>query len=784
VPARRSSRGRRRTAPSGPLAGLIVLAFILGLTAWSVASLRPPDPRPITAPAQEFSAARAFEHVQEIAAETHVAGSPANDRVIGALVATLTDLRLDTRVQHAVGTWQAGPGEVEMARVRNVVAVLPGNGSTGRLFLVAHHDSVATGPGAADGAAGVSAVLEVVRALSQGPQLRNDVVVVLTDAEEACRCGAEAFAASHPLAADGGVVLTFGARGTSGPPIMVGTSRGNADLVGAFAVAAPYPVASSAVVELYRALSHDTDFSVLLADGEFAGLDTAFTDGIAAHHTPQDVPERLDRGTLQAMGDNVLAVARELAGRDLAALAQPAAHDATYFPVLGEMARYPGRWVWPLAVAALAAVSLLAVVADRRGLSSRSRTAAGAVLVLIPLALAPLAVQGMWSVLVAVRPDYGGMLDPWRPGWFRLAAVALVAAVVLVWYAVLRRRIGAVALATGALVWPAALAAGLAAVAPGGSHLAAWPALVGALAGMLTVATSSRVVRAGAALVAGGVAVVVLAPTVALFFPAFGLSSGAAPAFVVTMLAVVLLPAFELLFPDEEFEPDGRDRLAAAAVPVTALVVAAACAGAGLAVDRFDARHPAPTRLAYALDTDAGRAWWASTEDLPGAYTGRYVNSRGALPVDFPYLGADVVSGAAEPADLPAPAVEIVSDTVVGGNREITVRVTPRRPGVRLLAVELSVEGGTVVGGRVAGRAVAEEALGEERLRVTFHAPPSDGLQASFTVAGDGAARLRVIDGSHGLDGLPGFEPRPDGVDAAGTHSADLVVVAATTRLG
>jgi hypothetical protein len=67
---------------------------------------------------------------------------------------------------------------------------------------------------------------------------------------------------------------------------------------------------------------------------------------------------------------------------------------------------------------------------------------------------------------------------------------------------------------------------------------------------------------------------------------------------------------------------------------------------------------------------------------------------------------------------------------------------------------------------------------------VTFHAPPADGLQASFTVAGGGPVRLRVIDGSDGLDGLPGFEPRPDGVDAAGTHSSDLVVVSASTDLG
>jgi hypothetical protein len=786
VSARRSSRrrGRRAGAP-GRVVGLLVVALLLGLTAWSVAALQPPDPLPLTAPAEEFSAARAFEHVQGIASEIHVAGSPANDRVVDRLVATLTELGLDTRVQNAVGSWQSGPGETEMARVRNVVGVLPGSAPTGRLFLMAHHDSVETGPGGADDAAGVSSLLETVRALSQGPQLRNDVVVVLTDAEEACLCGAEAFATSHPLASNGGVVLNFEARGTSGPPIMFETSRGNADLASAFATAAPHPVASSFAVEVYRALPNDTDFSVLLGDGDFTGLNTAFIDGAAAYHTPQDTPDRLDRASLQAMGDNALAVTRELAGRDLGALSRPGAADASYFPVVGELVRYPGSWVWPLAAAALAAVLLLAVVTGRRGESSLGRTAGGAALALLPLVLAPLAVQGLWSLLVAVRPDYSSMLDPWRPGWFRLAATALVVAVVLVWYAALRRRVGPEVLALGALIWLAVLAAVLAAFAPGGSYLAAWPALAGAVAGLLATLTSSRVVRASAALVGGAVAVVVLAPTVALFFPALGLSSGAAPAVVATMLAVALLPVFELLFGDDDGAAGGRARLTAAVVPATAVVVAVACTGVGLAVDRFDAEHPVPSQLVYALDTDTDQAWWASTEDEPGEYTGRYVSGRGALPVDFPYLaGADVASGAAELADLPAPVVEIVSDTLVGENREITVRVTPQRTAVRLLTLELSVADGTVTRGRISGRAIAEEALGEDRLWLTFHAPPAGGLQASFTVRGDGPVTLRAIDGSDGLDGLPGFEPRPEDVDAAGTHSSDLVVVSATTELG
>ena len=781
MPAERSSRGGRRPSRT---AGLVVLGLLLGLTVWSIVALQPPAPAPGDAPAQQFSATRAFAHVQDIAGESHVVGSDADQRVVDGLVATLTGLGLDTSVQHAVGATQTPTGTARMAWVRNVVAVLPGSHPTGRLFLMAHHDSVETGPGAADDAAGVAALLESVRALTEGPQLRNDVVVVLTDGEEACLCGAEAFASSHPLAGDGGVVLNFEARGTSGPPIMFETSTGNAGLTAAFAAAAPHPVASSFAVEVYRTLPNDTDFSDMLADGDFTGLNTAFIDGAAAYHTPQDAPARLDKGTLQALGDNALALTRELGNRDLTTLAKPAATDATYFPVLGRLVRYDGALVWPLAAAALVAAALFVLVVGRRGLSSLPRTAAATALTAVPLVAGPLSAQGLWWLLVAVRPGYASMLDPWRPGPYRLAVVALVVAVVLLWYALVRRWLGPSAAAVGGVVWLAVLAAVLARYAPGGSYLAAVPAVAGAVLGGIAALTSSRVVRVAAALLGGAVAVLVLAPTVALFFPALGLATGAAPAAMIALLAVALLPALELLFADPA-ALRRRGWMADAAVPVTALVLAAACTVAGLTVDSFDEGHPVPSRLAYVQDDDRHQAWWVTTETSPGAYTAGYVHSHDPLPADYPYLiGQDVRTGAAKSAGLPAPTVTRVSDTVVGGRREIRIRVTPQRPGVRLVVLDLTVDGGTVAGARVAGRAVPDTVLGKHRLWLVFHAPPADGLQAWFTVEGDGAVSLRTIDGSVGLAGLPGFAARPRGVDVAGSHTADMVLVSATTDLG
>ena len=314
-----------------------------------------------------------------------------------------------------------------MARVRNVVGFLKGSHSTGRLYLMAHHDSVENGPGGNDDAAGVSTLLETVRALTAGPQLRNDVVVVLTDAEEACLCGAEAFATSHPLAAGGGVALNFEARGTTGPPIMFETSRGNADLAGVVRRAAPHPVATSFAVEVYRALPNDTDFSVLLADGGFTGLNTAYIDGAAAYHTPQDRAGAHGPGAAcRRWATTRWPWSASSATATWRRWRSPAPSDATYFPVLGRLVRYPGSLVWPLAGAALlggrrpraGAAPAGHQLAAPDGGCRRARP-------LLPLVLAPAgragAVVRCWSL---IRPGYAAMLDPWRPGWYRLATVA------------------------------------------------------------------------------------------------------------------------------------------------------------------------------------------------------------------------------------------------------------------------------------------------------------------------------------------------------------------------
>ncbi|OMQ14842.1 hypothetical protein A7K94_0213705 [Modestobacter sp. VKM Ac-2676] len=65
-----------------------------------------------------------------------------------------------------------------------------------------------------------------------------------------------------------------------------------------------------------------------------------------------------------------------------------------------------------------------------------------------------------------------------------------------------------------------------------------------------------------------------------------------------------------------------------------------------------------------------------------------------------------------------------------------------------------------MTGGEVLGRPVPDGVLGEQRLTVAVHAPPADGVTATFRVAGDGPVTVRALDGTDGLAEVPGFAGR------------------------
>src|SRR6267142_80758 len=211
------------------ISGLIALLLIAAAAWLAIALQEPPRPGAGSVPPGDFSSARAMVDVEAIAERPHPIGSADQARVRDYIVARLRSLGVAPELQETVGVFAK---DRAAGRVTNILGRLQGTANTRAVMLCGHYDSVAAGPGAGDDASAVASLLETLRALRSGPAPRNDVIILVTDGEEAGLLGAAAFAAEHPWAKDVGVVLNFDARGNRGPVMMFETTPGNTRLIG------------------------------------------------------------------------------------------------------------------------------------------------------------------------------------------------------------------------------------------------------------------------------------------------------------------------------------------------------------------------------------------------------------------------------------------------------------------------------------------------------------------------------------------------------------------------
>jgi hypothetical protein len=759
-----AATGSRAAAALGAL-------FVVVVAVLTLLSERPPRPVSASAPTQEFSAQRALVALREFATEPRPLGSPASDRTRDYLVDALRSAGFSVQTNRAVGAVSA-EGVAAFGRVDNIVATLPGRNPTGSVVLAAHYDSVAAGPGASDDGAAIAAMLETVRALRNGDQLRNDLVLLITDGEEDGLLGAAAFAGRHPLVQQRAVVLNWEARGVSGPSLMFETSRDNAALVDVFAEATPHPHGDSSLIEFYRLLPNNTDFTEFAGAG-LPGLNFAYVEGAARYHTPGDSIANLDRASLQHHGANMLGLTRALGNIDLATLT--ADHDVIFFRFLGPVIIYPTELVWPLALFAVIVLAGVVALARHRRLLSIPRLLLGAVSVVLPLAAAAVAAQGLWWVLVALRPDYADNPFLYRPQLYQLAAAGLAGLAVLAWYLLLRRRLGPAALVCGPLVWLALLSVLSAWFAPATSHLVALPALFLAGGGLVALLVSRRSVWPVVAITAGIIpSVVLLMPVGVATFDAAGLPGGGAAAVLLALFGLTLLPLAELLLPPGA-QPLGKRRAVLVAVAGMGLVLA--LTGAGLAVDRVDAAHPRRANLAYVLDTDTGLARWVSRDAEPAEWTRTYVTEH-SEPAVVGFEDGLVWTGPAPTVPIPTPEVTLRSRQ--GGTVELHVS-SPRSAPTVVLRIDHRIDQVTVTAPGLAPADVTLVGTGQGQwpTEVRFGDLPPEGIDLTLRITYQGPLRISVYDQTHGLAHVPGFRPRPPALEPRHSDS-DAVVVART----
>lgn len=679
---------RRTTIVWLPVAALCLLApWLPG----------PPAPEPAQAPPETFSAARAFAHVEELAREPRPPGSAAHARVRAWLVAHLRALGFEVEVQEAVAVQgrfaQPDAGLAPAAAViRNVVAVRRGTASAGAVLLVAHYDSKATTPGAADDAMGVAVLLETARALTATP-LRNDLVLLLSDGEELGLVGAHVFAREHPLVREVGVFLNFEARGDAGPVMMFRTTPGSAPLVDALARAVSHPVTTSLMAAVARRLPNDTDFTELAAVG-LRGLDFANVGGFARYHAPTDTPENLDRRTLQHHGSYALGLARHLGALPSFEPLADAADASWFTPLPGRVVRYPESWDRAAALAGLVLSILLISLGIRAG-ARPGGIVAGALFAVVAPVTAGLAVLAAHRALLVASPDFAlaPSLSPEAVEAWQWAFLFAAATTTTGLYALARRFGDPRAIAAGAGLGWAGLAVATAFLVPGAGYLLCWPALGLALAAASRSPSGELATLAG--LAAGLVTIVLWRPILPLLAETFALAN---PLVVPALTALVLTGVPAAL----EALSGPRGRVTLGLLAATGLL-----AGAAATVPPFTASHPRPDVLFHAQELESGRAFLVSPDARTDDWTETMVD---AEPVTAPWLlparpDQPLRLRAVPPVEVPGSKVEPFAGPAPAGPRRVVRALVRPAPGSLMTALSIPAGAG-ITAARAGGRPV------------------------------------------------------------------------------
>lgn len=429
---------------------VLIIVSISLFTAFSSLSISNP-------PSSEgFSVKNTLNDLKHIAKAPHPTGSEEHDKVRDYIVKRLEQLGTNPLLQKAYAENNSKFG-YSSGDVQNIIGRLKGtNPNSKAILLSAHYDSTPRGPGASDDGVGVASLLETLRVLKEGPQLKNDIIILLTDDEENAMLGAAAFVKEHPYLKDVGVIINFEARGNRGPYIMFETAENNAWYIEQFKKASILPVAYSFSYDVYRFMDNDTDFTLFKQAG-LKGLNFATLLGYETYHMETDTVENISMDSIQHAGSNALAMARQFGNMDL--LKPHNDGNSVYFTAARSvLVVYPESLVIPLCLVTLLLLAAFIYLGSKRRLLSLKGIAFGFLIGFIPIiscAVIGFALQSLYEALfgkITSMEEYTNYIHTGDIGMIVL--VILTVALTLLIYKLFSKKFTYINLLSGSLtIW-------------------------------------------------------------------------------------------------------------------------------------------------------------------------------------------------------------------------------------------------------------------------------------------------------------------------------------------
>jgi peptidase M28-like protein len=713
-----------------------------------------------------FSAVRAREVLRRLVGDgaPHPVGTPANDAVRARVIAEFARLGYEPTTQEAFLCGKGGA----CARVKNVLARMPGTGGSKSVLLSAHYDSVPAGPGASDDGMGVAVMLEVARILRRESPRRNPVVFLIDDGEEAGLIGAQAFVQEHSWAREVGAVVNLEARGTTGPSFLFETSDDNRWLIELAARALPRPDTSSLFYTIYKWLPNDTDLTVFRRAG-LSGVNFAHIGDVERYHTPLDTFANASPATIGEHGAHVLAMARALAEADLVA---PHRGNSVFFDVFAKgIVWWRQESTGPLAAAA----AMLVAAAVGRALARGALRMRDVLRGLPAGLLAFVAPVGGALAAIALARGAGAVPTSWvaHPIPILIAVWALSCAGAWLPAALFGRPSGWRSVWAAIWILWAAAGVALSLTEPALAFLAIIPSAVAGAAGLVALANGRPAAAALAVALPATAQAFFWLPIAWLLYGALGARSAAIGASV-GMWAAAAAPGF-LLLPAAA----GR-RLLLTSVAAAILAIAAA-----VFFVPHDAAVPERMQIVAEEDSDTGAAQWLILPES-GRLSER-LRAAGfvAAPGIEPWSPLRGFAAAAPRGFLPPPRFLIREIARAGMGRRVTATLVSDRgaPVVFLAFPPRMPISAIAINGRPVSVDSRLTSLRGGWTLVSCLTTPPQGVEVAFTAGGGAPLEVFAGDRSYGLP--PGSQRivALRGDSAVTSQSGDLTDVIARLKI-
>lgn len=619
----------------------------------------------------EFSTAKALEHINNMAQKPHFVGSENHEVVAKYVISELKKLGLNPQIQQGTTLTEWG----NLVSCKNIIAKIPGSDSSKSLLLLSHYDSAphSYSLGASDDASGVATILEGLRAfLHQKKAHKNDIIILFTDAEELGLNGAALFATQHKWAREVGLAINFEARGSSGPSYMLmEVNRGNAAMVDGFIQANPsYPTTNSLMYSIYKMLPNDTDLTVFREQAKIQGLNFAYIDGHFNYHTAQDSFENIAPQTVEHQGSYLMPLISYFSNSDLTRLNATA--DSVYFNTPIGMFSYPFSWNIPLAFSAFGIfVLLLFIGLGKRVLNGREIGKGFLKFIVLLLVVGGINYLG-WQWLLNLYPQYQDIQQgfTYNGHYYMVAFCLLNIAISMIFYF----RTQSVGQHLNQTIAPLSLwiliGILLAFYLPGAGFFII-PTFFGLL--MLGYYVVTQKNHSGINALLAIPALWIFAPLIIQFPVGLGLKMLAGSAVLLLLVWGILLPLLHVY----------QKKIRWSAVFL--------CLSIGFFVwahllSDYKPNHAKPNSLVYWQEQESHRAYWGTYDKNLDPWTQTYLGLNPAKAdvlntqhLFSKYEAEFTFATQAPKKNIPEPTIEFLKDSTAGHRRYVHLKITPNR---------------------------------------------------------------------------------------------------------